>query len=219
MRILRVLNKYKLQPGEYGINIMRGTPWGNIYSTGTRDEKVDNHRWAVEGAPDYMARIRRELAGANLVCCCAPLRCHGDTLLRIANKGKMSARLIYIDSLQTAVLADDRAQGRGYIFRRSCGHGSLTTDPYITLATDKTLTFQRGNPLMQGVNGLTTEAVIAVLIDRLEVLNEEQPHTQNEEAIKGLRAAKAALELREKELRKEVKNGEANVSSGGSQLP
>ena len=34
--------------------------------------------------PDLIERVRRELAGKDLVCWCAPLPCHADILLRVA---------------------------------------------------------------------------------------------------------------------------------------
>ena len=36
-------------------------------------------------SPDLMEAARIELAGRDLLCFCAPLACHGDVLLEIAN--------------------------------------------------------------------------------------------------------------------------------------
>lgn len=69
----------------------RMTPFGNrfvIGPDGDRDEVCDKHEAWIEG-DDQLAlrqRVRRELRGFHLVCWCAPLRCHADTLLRIANE-------------------------------------------------------------------------------------------------------------------------------------
>ena len=38
--------------------------------------------------PDLVERVRTELAGKHLVCWCAPLPCHADILLRVANGGE-----------------------------------------------------------------------------------------------------------------------------------
>jgi hypothetical protein len=41
-------------------------------------------RWLRDERPDLMAALP-ELRGKDLVCGCAPLACHGDVLLRLAN--------------------------------------------------------------------------------------------------------------------------------------
>lgn len=75
----------------------------------------------------------------------------------------------------------------GYEYEVSgSGHGPLFTR----------LEFQRGPVPEKGVNGLTNEAVIAVVIHRLGVLNEKLPCEQNELAIGNLRTALAVLESR-----------------------
>lgn len=82
----RVLNKYH---GSFdGVNIMRPSIWGNpfkIGQDGTRAEVIEKYRAWIASRPDLMARARQELAGHDLICCCAPLPCHGDVLLEIAN--------------------------------------------------------------------------------------------------------------------------------------
>jgi len=39
----------------------------------------------LRSRPDLLAKVRAELAGKDLVCYCAPARCHADVLMRIAN--------------------------------------------------------------------------------------------------------------------------------------
>lgn len=77
----------------------RPTKWGNPFShlpetkakhrVATRDAAVDAHAaWLqmhLDRDPDAIHRLRAELAGKDLVCWCAPQRCHADTLLRLAN--------------------------------------------------------------------------------------------------------------------------------------
>ena len=85
----RVLNKYKMQPGETGLSVMRGTPWGNpfpIGEFGDRNDVCDAFDEWVEGQPELQQRAKRELRGHNLICVCDPLRCHAHTWLRIANE-------------------------------------------------------------------------------------------------------------------------------------
>lgn len=50
--------------------------------------------------------------------------------------------------------------------------------------------------LVTVIDGTTNEEVIAVLIDRIKHLNEKLPSEHNEEAVKHLEAALAALEAR-----------------------
>lgn len=90
----RVLNKYKDKPTPNTVNIMRPSKWGNKFShmkgtlaefkVETRDEAVDKYEKSL--TPEFILIIKDELKGKNLLCCCAPLRCHGDILLRIANE-------------------------------------------------------------------------------------------------------------------------------------
>lgn len=61
----------------------RGSPWGNPFRVGrdgTRDEVIDRFEREVLPGLDL-----RPLRGRDLVCHCRPLRCHCDSLLRMAN--------------------------------------------------------------------------------------------------------------------------------------
>ena len=66
----------------------RGSKFGNPYlvSKGGRDSAIAKFELLVDSDPKFRALIRKELRGKNLVCWCAPLPCHGDILLEIANK-------------------------------------------------------------------------------------------------------------------------------------
>ena len=74
-------------PGD-AVVIMRPGPWGNPFSLNqgySRERAISTHRAWVMSQPDLIARIRRELRGRHLACCCKPKRCHGDFLLWLAN--------------------------------------------------------------------------------------------------------------------------------------
>jgi hypothetical protein len=81
-------NKHHGNPPPWATYIGRGSEWGNpfvIGKDGNRAQVIAAHqRWATL-QPQLLERIRRELRGKDLVCFCAPLACHGDTLMRIAN--------------------------------------------------------------------------------------------------------------------------------------
>ena len=84
----RVLNRKTdvIPPG--AVYIDRGTKWGNpfrIGPDGSRDGVCDKHEeWLP--TQQHLVSALLELRGKDLVCFCAPLRCHGDLLLREANK-------------------------------------------------------------------------------------------------------------------------------------
>ncbi len=72
----------------YDVLTTRPGPWGNpfkIRRDGTRAQVIAKHRAWIMERPDLQARARRELRGKVLACWCAPLSCHGDVLLEIAN--------------------------------------------------------------------------------------------------------------------------------------
>ncbi|KKL15193.1 hypothetical protein LCGC14_2508010, partial [marine sediment metagenome] len=86
------------------VYIGRPSKWGNPFQIGRRHEPAQgqpdiiiDREWAVylyrEMVEDWKWRnteayqtIREELKGKNLVCWCAPLPCHGDVLLELANE-------------------------------------------------------------------------------------------------------------------------------------
>ena len=82
-----VLNKRDAQDKEPSTYIGRPSIWGNpfvIGRDGTRRDVIAKYEAWLTAQPDLMARLP-SLAGRNLVCWCAPLGCHGDVLLRLAN--------------------------------------------------------------------------------------------------------------------------------------
>lgn len=80
----RVWNKREEYPVD-ATYVGRPTKWGNpfvIGQHGTRVEVIAKYRAHVA---NRHTEIRRELRGKDLVCWCAPLPCHADVLLEIAN--------------------------------------------------------------------------------------------------------------------------------------
>ncbi len=73
----------------YDVYIGRPGKWGNpfhIGRDGNRDSVCDQHEAWVRAQPELVAAIKRELKGKILGCHCKPLRCHGDTLAKIAEE-------------------------------------------------------------------------------------------------------------------------------------
>ena len=87
----RVLNRRRIRgelpPGAAYVG--RPSKWGNLFVEGVdggRAEVLRWHRaWLLCNGP-LMEDARRELRGLDLACWCAPLPCHADLLLRVANE-------------------------------------------------------------------------------------------------------------------------------------
>ena len=74
--------------GKGDVYIGRPSKWGNPFLIGvhgTREEVVRMYEVWLQSQPHLLKDIVPELRGQNLVCWCAPLVCHGDILLRLAN--------------------------------------------------------------------------------------------------------------------------------------
>jgi hypothetical protein len=74
---------------EGAVLVDRTTKWGNHYrigTHGTREEVIAKFETWLRMHPSQMRIVREALAGKDLVCHCAPLPCHADVLLRIANE-------------------------------------------------------------------------------------------------------------------------------------
>ena len=85
----KVYNKRTHAAPSGSVYIGRPGPYGNPFEIGRhgdRAEVIRKHEAWVRSNPALMYRIKIELKGKNLVCWCAPLPCHGDTLLKIANE-------------------------------------------------------------------------------------------------------------------------------------
>lgn len=82
----KVLNRRLKQ--EDGVYVGRPTVWGNPYEIGpdgTRAEVIEKYRLWIESNIGLQNKAKLELKGKNLICWCAPLPCHADILLKIAN--------------------------------------------------------------------------------------------------------------------------------------
>lgn len=73
------------------VYIGRGSKYGNPFVMGTRhvpnrDTACDLYEQYIEANPERKQDFIEELRGKDLVCFCAPQRCHGDYLIAIANE-------------------------------------------------------------------------------------------------------------------------------------
>jgi len=83
----KVLNRHHNPNLLNAIYIGRGTAWGNPYVVGvhgTREEVIKLFEELVLSDPNHLEKLL-PLRGKDLLCSCAPKRCHGDVLLRLAN--------------------------------------------------------------------------------------------------------------------------------------
>lgn len=72
----------------WAVRIDRRTKWGNrfiIGQDGTREEVIAKFEHWLINSPKLLAAVKAELRGKDLLCWCAPLPCHGDVLLKVAN--------------------------------------------------------------------------------------------------------------------------------------
>lgn len=85
----KVHNKYHQTAGPDAIYIGRGSLYGNpfvIGKDGNRDEVCDKYEQYLLNNPQLLQAVKTNLKGRDVVCFCAPKRCHGDTLVRLANE-------------------------------------------------------------------------------------------------------------------------------------
>jgi hypothetical protein len=84
----KVWNKRHRDVPSDAVYVGRPTEWGNDFIIGRDGDRVAvirKYRDAILQDPAFLEQIRRELAGKDLVCWCAPAACHADVLLEIAN--------------------------------------------------------------------------------------------------------------------------------------
>lgn len=82
----KVHNKYHNTAGKDAVYIGRGSPYGNPYvigRDGDRDDVCNKFETNILPSLDVKA-----LKGKDLICFCAPKRCHGDAILKKANDGE-----------------------------------------------------------------------------------------------------------------------------------
>ena len=71
------------------VYVGRGSPYGNPYvigKDGDRNQVCRRYDQYLQDTPKLQKLVKKELKGKDLVCFCAPRRCHGDTLLLLANQ-------------------------------------------------------------------------------------------------------------------------------------
>lgn len=71
------------------VKVDRGSHWGNPFIMESESERdlvcdlfIQYASWRLTIQPDWLDYLK----GKNLACWCASLRCHADTLLRLANE-------------------------------------------------------------------------------------------------------------------------------------
>ena len=86
----KVLNQRTAKPAANQIYVGRPSQWGNPFEIGkhgTRAEVIERYREYLHTDGAHLRAIaKQELRGKDLVCWCAPLPCHADILLKIANE-------------------------------------------------------------------------------------------------------------------------------------
>ncbi len=83
----KVLNKRLKQTSDTAVYVGRPTKWGNPFVVGVdgkQGECVDLYAEWIKTQP-YLLKCLPELKGKDLICWCAPKRCHADVLLKLAN--------------------------------------------------------------------------------------------------------------------------------------
>lgn len=88
----KVLNLHHL-PGKQipdgAVYVGRPSRWGNpirLRFGVTREGVIREYREWLSDNPGLISNARQELRGRDLVCFCAPLACHADVLLMVANE-------------------------------------------------------------------------------------------------------------------------------------
>lgn len=72
------------------VYIGRPSEFGNQFRVDddgmTRNDVIDKFERWIYSNPAKMSDVKRKLKGKDLICWCAPKRCHGEILMRIANE-------------------------------------------------------------------------------------------------------------------------------------
>jgi hypothetical protein len=73
---------------KFDVYIGRPSKWGNPFvlgRDGSRDQVIASYEGWIKKQPKLVAALP-ELQGKTLGCWCAPAACHGDVLVRLANR-------------------------------------------------------------------------------------------------------------------------------------
>ena len=90
-----IYNKRSIMVPDNAVYIGRPSKWGNPFKVYpnmrgglfAQQIAVMSYREYIKEHPELIEAARMELKGRDLVCWCAPLLCHADVLLRLANEG------------------------------------------------------------------------------------------------------------------------------------
>lgn len=91
IRSPRVLNRSSDEIPSNAVYVGRPTRWGNPFKVDRnapreqREKAIASYREWILAKPELIEMARRELRGRDLVCWCAPLACHAEVLIEIAN--------------------------------------------------------------------------------------------------------------------------------------
>ena len=94
----KVWNKRDPNCPKDAVYVGRPSKWGNQFKIGDPDPQSDTgkgsltrrevimwYKYYIDHTPELQEEAYKELKGKDLVCWCAPLPCHADILLEIAN--------------------------------------------------------------------------------------------------------------------------------------
>ena len=76
---------YGGRPGKWGNKYRIGAPHPETGKPMTRGDVIYLHRKEIENDPEKLEELK-QYRGKDWVCWCAPLPCHCDTLLELANR-------------------------------------------------------------------------------------------------------------------------------------
>jgi len=93
----KVWNKRDPNCPKDAVYVGRPSKWGNpfkIGKDGTREEVITKFKAYLMGLINdgVQLDLEHDLRGKDLTCWCAPLPCHADVLLELANKEGLDAR-------------------------------------------------------------------------------------------------------------------------------
>lgn len=83
-----VMNKRNRSKGCDPVYVGRPSRFGNPFEIGkhgTRAEVIEKYRRVLLSQPELVRDVKKTLRGRDLECWCAPLPCHADVLLEVAN--------------------------------------------------------------------------------------------------------------------------------------
>jgi uracil-DNA glycosylase len=120
----RLYNKHLTGDVPGAISISRPLLWANPFEPGrdgTREEVIAKYEAWMLARPALVAHAKRELAGRDLLCWCAPEPCHGEVLLRLVNDGAQGAPGLVLTDLDRDLSAPAQAHSPAPPFAHTSG--------------------------------------------------------------------------------------------------